>query len=161
MTIARSAVKAAMLTVLQARTVLTAVNADTGVAPQITRTFETVWQSRERIVIGDVTGTLSIPTIRAGAKTVVDEFDVHVYFVVAIPGQTTEQNEDRCTVLVDDVVAALTLTANLGGAVAGNLWAVPGSLEGPSSHLDDVADVNTHTSSAVLTVACQTRIYPS
>ncbi len=159
--IVRSAVKQAIVDQLSAVAALSAVNVNTGTAPQITRVFEGHWQSLERIVVGNTTGDISIPTIRSGAKTTDDDFTVSVFFVTSIPGQTALQAEERCTVLVEAAVGALVLTANLSGSIAGVMSAVPAGLDGPDVELGDVNGTDTNIAVATLTVHCTARVFPA
>lgn len=152
--ILRNAVRSTLETTLQARTLLSTVNVNTNQAVQVTRRFDEQWQSLERVVIGGVRGAITIPTFKSGVKRSRDSFEIDVFVYVGISGQDAEDNEDRCTALVEDVVDALLLTATLNGSVTGMFECVPTTLDGPNQDLTEVNGVVTHCFLATLTVAC-------
>jgi hypothetical protein len=153
--IVRSATKQAILELLQDRTVYTTIPDNTAIVPQVTRRASEKFQSRERIWIGNATGS-SEPAAMGGVLE--DTFEIQIVVMVTIPGAVVEEAEDRCDVLVNDIVRALTLPATIEAlkiAVPGLVWVTPSLGDGPGESDVLVGDASTHCATSVVSAECR------
>lgn len=143
-----AAVRAALVARWSAVPALSTPYATGAEPPQITRHATDRWVGRERIVIDQTDGEMSIPTMRAGAKTTEHTFTVTVLVVAAIPGWSADENEARAVELAEAIIGDLTDTQTgpvLSGAVPGLVWCKPGQVRTrPDLVSIDGADVQAH-----------------
>lgn len=102
---------------------------------QVERGIPVEW-GHEHVVLGNITGTMSLRHMQAGRKSRSDEFTIAVYIMAGKPGQTVEQAEARAIEMLaalDDVLAADPLLGRVPGLQRAHL----GQVDGP-----DVAATN-------------------
>ncbi len=109
----------------------------------------------ECIWVGNVTGTVEVPSMKAGRKRVHDNFDVDVWVVAGFPGQhDPAAAETRCEELTAYVRDQVADDPHLGGLPGLTGGAKVTLIEGPDSEPTDEGAV----AIARVVVSCRTSL---